>query len=584
MRPDRKIRRAPARRGVAVVYVAISMTVVFGMAALAIDIGAMYSAQAELQRAADSAALAAASELVEVATIEGADRVFDMADAYARQNSVLGRIPGLATADVEFGLAERDGERFRFEPSTGAVDSVRVTVKRAQGSEAGPINMMFATLFGYHTRDLEAKAAAMLVPRDMSVIIDLSNSMCWDSQLRFWDRDDGGYTNLRDIWAALDGPPPSRPYIPGSELETEYAGDTGPTFGEMTQWGAPLVGGYSASSDPGLWEIRKGSNTVNATISARLAARGYSSDEISQIMSRNYDSSSSIYENRVAVMLGLAEWRSGRPGGRASGGDGDARVEDNELTWIATPWFEQNWTWEDYIEYVYNSSNIRNNVPEFRYRYGLKTFTDFLLDDKPEAFSTFGLFDTPEQPLRAVKDAVQVMVDTIQAQDNLDKMSLQIFATTARNEVVLTDSLDDVPEILYKRQSGHYDRSTNIGGGLATAIAHLRSPAARENAKKVIVLMSDGVANIDENGNSVGDGSEAARSYALAMAEQAAEYGYTIYTVSVGYSVDRELMQEIAALGKGQEFYAVGNPEEYTEQLQDIFRRLGGKRPVALIE
>ncbi|MCA9243149.1 MAG: VWA domain-containing protein [Phycisphaerales bacterium] len=584
MRPDRKIRRAPARRGVAVVYVAISMTVVFGMAAMAVDIGALYAAKAELQRAADAAALAAASELVDVETVEGAERVFAMADAYARENTVIGRVPGLATADVEFGKAEPDGERFRFETSNNVVDAVRVTVRRSQGSEAGPMNFMFATIFGYHTRDLEATAAAMLIPRDMSVIIDLSNSMNWDSQLRYWARDDGGYSNLRDIWAAMDGPEPSRPYIPGSELETEYASDTGPTFGEMTTWGTPLIGGYDPSSDPGLWEIRKGSNTVNATISARLAARGYSSDEITQLMSRNYDSSSSTYENRVAVIMGLADWRSGRPGGRASGGDGDARVESNELTWINTPSFELSWDWRDYIQYVYNSSNMRNNVSEFRYRYGLKTFTDFMLDSEPESTSTYGLYNTPQEPLRAVKDAVQIMVDTIEAQDNLDQLALQIFATTARTEVSLTDALDETPTVLYKRQSGHYDRATNIGGGLATAIAHLRSPVARENAKKVIVLMSDGVANIDENGNSVGDGAEGARSYALDQAQQAADYGYTIYTVSVGYNVDRELMQEIAALGKGQEFYAVGSPEEYTEQLEDIFKRLGGKRPVALIE
>ena len=44
------------------------------------------------------------------------------------------------------------------------------------------------------------------------------------------------------------------------------------------------------------------------------------------------------------------------------------------------------------------------------------------------------------------------------------------------------------------------------------------------------------------------------------------------------------LMQEIATIGGGQEFYAVGNPEEYTEQLELIFRSLGGERPVALIE
>ena len=93
--------------------------------------------------------------------------------------------------------------------------------------------------------------------------------------------------------------------------------------------------------------------------------------------------------------------------------------------------------------------------------------------------------------------------------------------------------------------------------------------------------MSDGVANIDESGNY---GEDAAREYATEVAQQAADEGMRIYTVSVGYSVDRALMQEIAAIGNGQEFYAAGSPEEYTEELEAIFRTLGGKRPVALIE
>ena len=62
------------------------------------------------------------------------------------------------------------------------------------------------------------------------------------------------------------------------------------------------------------------------------------------------------------------------------------------------------------------------------------------------------------------------------------------------------------------------------------------------------------------------------------------DLGYRIYTVSVGYNVDRALMQEIAAIGHGQEYYAVGSPEDYTEQLQIIFRMLGGQRQAVLIE
>ncbi len=93
--------------------------------------------------------------------------------------------------------------------------------------------------------------------------------------------------------------------------------------------------------------------------------------------------------------------------------------------------------------------------------------------------------------------------------------------------------------------------------------------------------MSDGVPNYDEYGQYNESG---ARAYALRMAQQAADEGMMIYTVSVGYQSDRPLMQEIATIGRGQEFYAAGNPEEYTQELEMIFRSLGGKRPVALIE
>jgi Flp pilus assembly protein TadG len=48
------------QRGVTIALVAISMVVIIGMAALSIDVGTLYQAKAEAQRAADAAALAAA--------------------------------------------------------------------------------------------------------------------------------------------------------------------------------------------------------------------------------------------------------------------------------------------------------------------------------------------------------------------------------------------------------------------------------------------------------------------------------------------------------------------------------------------
>ena len=580
------------RRGVIAAQVAVSATMILGVAALAIDLGAMYTTRTELQVAADAAALAAAAQLVGGIDEDPETAAFAAAQDFAQRHAAWGEHLDVDSSDVEFGMAHYDANsgKFTFEPGGAHYDAVRVTVNRAAG-KAGPgaMPLIFANLFGYSSADLRARAAAVLLPRDISVVIDLSNSMCWDSQLRYWNRNDGGCTNLHDIWASLDGPEPSRPYIPACEGETEYTDDPGPTFGEMTEWGAPLTpGAYNAYADSGLWYIRRYQDCTEPDARTALVNRGYCPTEVEALLSGSQDGSySDNWRNRTAVILGVADWHSGHPGGYdPAGGNGNWTVGNTEIEWAATPEFAENWTWKDYVLWCKDSYTYVSGVAgyEFKYRFGLKTFTDFLMEKRPEKYATSNLWATPEQPLRATKDAVKAMVDVIDSLDNLDHVSLEIFATSSRHEVNLTDNLQSISEVLYQRQSGHYDRATNIGGGLSRAISELTSSRARSTTRKVIVLMSDGVANIDENGHGTSDGAPAARDYARDMAQIAADHDMRIYTVSVGYNVDRPLMQEIATIGGGQEFYAVGNPEEYTEQLELIFRSLGGERPVALIE
>jgi Flp pilus assembly protein TadG len=575
------------RRAGVVVQVAIMSTIIMGFSALAVDLGLLYTSRAELQAAADAAALAAASQLGGSSSQENPEVLARQAAAeYAARHRVFGD-PALidVNTDVEFGRAVYNPatERFEFEPAASNYDAVRVTVRRTQDSPGGPIPLLFANVMGRSEQGLQARAAAVLVPRDIAVVIDISNSMCWDSQLRFWNRTDGGYSNLRDIWCALDGPQPSRPYLPGAETDTEYADDTGPTFGAMTTWGSPLIpDSYRASTDPGLWYIPKGSNCTVAAARTSLLGRGYSTRETDALLSAAKDNSySNNWRNRVGVILGLAVWHSGMAGGYSPpGGDGDTIIEDFEVQWTNPPAFARNWNWQTFVNWVGSSSMMST----FRYRYGLKSFTHFLLEGYPESFATAGLWATPEEPLRAVKDAVQTMVDVITALDSQDHISLEVFATTARHIVNLTSDLQAIPDALYQLQSGHWDRATCMGGGLDMAIRELTSPRARAASAKVIMLMSDGVPNVDQYGNTLSDGHPSAVGYAYAKAEEAAGRGMRIYCVSVGYSASRTVMQTIASIGHGQEFFAAGNPEEYTEQLREIFRTLGGRRPVVLIE
>lgn len=581
------------RRSAVIVQVVVMSTIIMGFGALAVDMGRLYTSKAELQNACDSAALAAAAQLgSEVG--DPTELARQAAVDYAGRHQICGAAAQLdVNQDVVFGRSVFNPAtgKFEFEPSPFNHDAVRVTVRRTAGSPGGPIPLLFANVLGFGQKDMWASATAVLIPRDIAVVIDLSNSMSYDSELRYWDRTDGGHSNLRDVWCALNGPEPDHPYIPGLDSETQYASDTGPTYGAMTQWGSTLAHGtYSASSDAGLWYIKKGQTTSIAAATSSLTARGYCSTERSALTSGSSDSSGNQYLNRTGVILGLAVWHSGKSGGASpvpGVGDGDNLVEDSEVTWLAAPSYAVGWTWKDYIKGVSGLSSADETPTggtNFDNRFGLKTLTDWALQYHSHINQTNNLWATPAEPLRAVKDAVQEMVNVIAALDSLDHMSLEVFATTARHQVDLTDNLQSVADTLYHRQANHWDNSTCMGGGLATAINELQSTRARSGAAKVIVLMSDGVPNVDETGRVVADGASAAVQYAYEQADRAGDLGIRIYCVSVGFQVDRTIMQAIAEKGHGQEFFASGSPEEYSEELENIFRSLGGKRPVALIE
>jgi len=133
-------------------------------------------------------------------------------------------------------------------------------------------------------------------------------------------------------------------------------------------------------------------------------------------------------------------------------------------------------------------------------------------------------------------------------------------------------------------ESGHYNTTTNMGGGLLTAYYVMGSTRARKASAKVIMLMSDGKPNVDQYGNFVSSGSTSIDNWVKSVAQQAANDGMRIYTVSVGSDADVDLMAEIATIGRGEHFHAEGTPETYAAELEAIFRTLGGKRPVSLIE
>ncbi|NOX59538.1 MAG: VWA domain-containing protein [Planctomycetes bacterium] len=593
------------------------MTAIIGFAALSVDVGSMYNAKGDLQRTADAAALAAASKLS--AFDEGNPTTLARAEAllYAEQNDVFGRSVTLDGSDVEFGRAVLvPGGGYDFEPTSVNPDAVRVRVRLTEGSSNGALSLYFARIFGYDTADIDAEAIAMLVPRDIAIVADLSGSHKEDSELRRYKTTD---INLFEVWDDL----PGGINDVGSGWEgTEFALDgdgyspqmAGPAWGYMKQLGygeQNLDANYDPTVDPGLVYLPKNVTWDDAAIDDSLAARGYSSQEIDAITAATYDGNNA-WDERTAVALGLADWNSGIPGGRweansqnanqannigqqaganllASGasGNGNNWVGSSELQWTETFGDRSAATsstiWKDYINNYMNKTWTRmyraNN--DFQYQFGVKTFVNYVLERRSTNAKTPELAATRQQPMQAVKDAVEFMTAELATLDTDDRLSLEIYGETARHEVDLTANYELVSNRLSEMQASYYDGWTNMGGGIQRGIEELSSSRARPNSRKVMIVLTDGRANVTADG-AVGD-YENGELHARNMSDNAAAMGIRIFSVSVGSEADIDLMDYLADVGGGDHFQAEGSITNYSAQLAEIFQKLGGARPVELI-
>jgi hypothetical protein len=375
----------------------------------------------------------------------------------------------------------------------------------------------------------------------------------------------------------------------------------GPAWGYMKKIGfgtQSIPTTYNPTADSGLVYLPMGQNWSNATLRNYLLAQQYSSAEADAILSSSNDGGG-YWDERVAVALGLASWNSGMTNGRWSKvgeskvGNNNSAVASNEITWKekfgSRSQTDSTTIWKDYITNYANQTwtEMYHENSSFRYRFGVKTFINYLMERRTSNSQTPELASAPEQPMQAVKDAVELLSTSLEDQETNDRLSLEIYGETARHEVDLTDNFPSVSDRLKVMQAGHYDGWTNIGGGILRGIEELTNTntgaaGARPISRKVIFLITDGKANVTESGNT-GDESGGI-AYAREMANLAATKGIRIFTVSVGVDSDQEFMDEVAVIGSGLHFHAEGDIAAYSEQLQEIFQTLGGTRPVELIK
>jgi hypothetical protein len=606
---------------VVAVFVAMMLVVLVGFAALAVDVGVLYNTRAELQRTTDAAALAAAAMLTEYEEGDPIDLARNEAVSYVQRNSVFGRSMDIETdTDVVFGRAYYNDETgtYDFVPGEELPDAVSVRVRHTEGSPNGSIPLYFARVFGMHDTEMTTRAIAIIVPRDIAVVADLSGSHTDDSELssyadtevnlhEVWDKFPGGIDTVTDggnwpddiDWENI---PWDQDIIPAEFLTEEGKNQAvGPAWGYMQKMGygtEQVDSTYSPTSDDGLIRLAYNTNWSDNQLRSFLFERGYITSEVNAIMSRSYDGSGA-WNERVAAALGLAQWSSGHGVDPNTGeqplwmkeglspGNGNNQLGSGELNWTATfgdrSISASTSIWNNYISnYMYTTgTRLYQSNSSFRYRFGVKTFINYLMESRPSHSQTPELAETPHQPMQAVKDAVTVLTGYIDELESEDQVSLEIYGTTALHEVDLTFDYAQVSNRLNEMQAGHYDSWTNMGGGLQRAIEELGSDRARGTSRKTIILLTDGYANVDEYGHTGNETSGA--EYAVEKAQEAAALGIRIFAVSVGVNSNQTLMDQIAEIGNGEHLHAEGSIDEYSAQLLQIFVQLGGKRPVELI-
>ncbi|MEN6497326.1 MAG: pilus assembly protein TadG-related protein [Thermoguttaceae bacterium] len=575
-----------SRKGAILVLSAFLMVFLMAIIAFAVDLGYIMNVQSELKRATDAAALAGAGALV-----DGTDKAEIQAFEYIARNPAGGKsyaakdkdgntvtvadatwcdyLPSLLSQNrnnfvVQWGHWDPDTRTFT--QSNDLPSTLRVVASQ------NDTPLFFARILGHNSFDAQSESIARFQPRDIVLVLDFSRSMNFDSQLlriNEYGEDSRAAveTNLREIYEDLGSP------AYGSlQFTPEFLTVVGaaPTNGSM-----PQITVTFRSSDVYVVSTKDLSNVVLGFSNGATQKFEGLSGKTGTFRGTGSNASKRI--DKVWVKSGSNA--SGEGPGYGERFEDTTTVIKRVFGLSNLPYPYPVGSWDEYINYVKSDSDV--NATGYRKKYGLLTMINYWLDSRAGNWETPDLWKARVQPITAVKDSVTVFLDYIQEVDCDDRVGLAIYNSpnaTALVEQTLTHDLPVVGDTVKHRQAGHYNYSTNIGAGLEKGIQELDAHA-RKGAFKMIVLMTDGNANVPYS-------ESYARSYALQQAQLAASKGYPIATISLGCDADTGLMQEVADATKSVHFNIPGTAQvqNYSAQLREIFHKIAKDRPLALVK
>ena len=564
-----------ARRGNIVVLAAFLMVIMMAMVALSVDTGYMYTMQTQLQRSVDAAALAAVQDLL--ISQEAAEQ---RAVEYLCRNAVgssMAVVPEaqLATELNKFKNVHGHDYAFQFgnwNPTTHSFTETTVNPGAIRVTMTYPnMPFFFGRVLGRDAFTIQASSTAMFQPRDIMVVLDYSASMNDDSTfpsigklsqsvvetslLNCWnDIGPPVYGNLQFTprWAVGQGVPENTAQqIPHISVEYRYSA-------------VYVASTYQLSAVK--LQYTSGSTQTFSGLSSPTATIQGNGSQISKIWVKSWNNAA-----KFGASGELFDFSTNAGFLNALG-----------LTNVLYP-YPNGGSWDAYINYC-KAQNNGNATAGYRYKFGGMSLVSYWLENFPAYSQIPDLWKMRAEPEFALKDSMAVFMDFISSVNTQDRVGLVIYDAADGNAIVespLTGDLNSITNITTHRQAGHYHSYTNIGAGMQLGRQHMEANA-RPQACKLIVLMTDGLANwhngrYDLSGAAAHIKSEAA----LAAADK-----YKIMTIAVGINADTATMQSVADTTHGKFYNVPGGSDHQTmhNQLRAAFKGIADARPFLMVQ
>ncbi len=223
-------RRLHAQHGGTAIWFALCLPLLLALAALAVDLTRLNLLKAELQSAADAAALGGAYS-ISVPSKETVDQPYNWTAARATATQVAasnvanGNKITDATVETGYWNIKDPSKGFRklTTPVTGDVPAVRVTIAISSNSNSGPVNFFLAPILGIATTDIAASAIAVTGPPmgGTGIFPFVIDKAIYDANWHTGDQQSFTIKNNYPIgkgdgnWSSLNNPDNSRSTISG---------------------------------------------------------------------------------------------------------------------------------------------------------------------------------------------------------------------------------------------------------------------------------------------------------------------------------------------------------------------------------